>query len=404
MNICFITNGVLPVPAVKGGAVENLIQSILDKNEEYRRLNITVLSIFADGVEITARTYKNTSFVFIEPVWIIDIIDKIIFFIADKILAKKNIFNYRYISTRLFYIYRCYKYLLKHDFDKIILENHHSLFFPLKNKKLWKIIGHKIYYHAHNQPYHDFLCKKQIMGCENYITVSEYIRNTYLERYPVITSKFYIFKNGVNTKLFGHVMSEEERIGERKKYNIDENDMVILFTGRISEEKGILELADAFLQINNTSLKLLIVGSSFFDTGIGSPVNNHLRNLLKPCINRVVFTGYITYEEVWKFYHLADFGCFPSIWNDPAPLTNIEAMAAGLPFITTNSGGIPEYAKPECAYILERDANLTANIKQAIETLAGDSALRKAMGEKGREISSEYTLDKYYWNFIDIIS
>jgi glycosyltransferase involved in cell wall biosynthesis len=404
MNICFITNGILPVPAVKGGAVENLIQAILDKNEEYQRLNITVLSIFADGAKAAGKLYRNTSFVFVKPSLIIDIIDKIIFFCAGKILVKKNLFKYRYILMRLFYIYCCYKFLTKNNFDKIILENHHSLFLLLKNRHLLKNIAHKIYYHAHNQPHRDFLCKKQIMDCGNYITVSEYIRTTYMERYPSIASKFHILKNGVNTELFGCTMNKKERAGERKKYNIDENDMVVLFAGRISEEKGILELAEAFLQINNPALKLLITGSSFFDTGIESPLNIHLRNILRPCINRVVFTGYIKYEEIWKIYQAADFGCFPSICNEAALLVNIEAMAAGLPVITTNSGGIPEYVKPECAFILERDANLITHLKQAIETLAGDSTLRKAMGEKGREISAEYNLDTYYRNFLNILS
>jgi glycosyltransferase involved in cell wall biosynthesis len=404
MKICFITNGVLPVPAVKGGAVENLVQAILDKNEEYRQFNITVLSIFSDGAASAANTYKYTSFIFFKTPRIIRAIDRIIFLLASKIMAKRNTFNYRYIFRRLFYICNCRKYLREHGFDKIILENHHSLFLLFKNKKLLKTTGHKLYYHAHNQPYRDFLCKKQIINCHNYITVSEYIRNAYLERYPGITSNFYVLKNAVNIELFGRRMTKEERSKERKKYNINENDMAVLFTGRISEEKGIVELAEAFLQINNPLLKLLIVGSSFFDTGIDSPLNNRLRDLLSPRINSVIFTGYVKYEEIWKLYHLADIGCFPSLANEAALLAGIEAMAAALPFITTNSGGIPEYVKPECAFILERDANLTANIKQAIETLASDSALRKKMGEKGREISAEYNLDTYYWNFLNILS
>jgi glycosyltransferase involved in cell wall biosynthesis len=404
MKICFITGGVLPVPAVKGGAIENLVQAILDKNEEYRKLNVTILSIFVDGIETAVNSYKYTSFVFFKTSWFMEIIDRIVFYFADKVLAKRNTFSYRYILGRLFYIYHCYRYLRGHNFDAIILENNHSLFLPLKTKKLRKILGEKIYYHAHNRPYQDFFCRKQIMGCGNYIVVSEYIRNAYLERYPGMASKIYVLKNAVNTKLFGCLMTEEERIREREKYNINENDMVILFTGRISEEKGILELAEAFLEIDNPSLKLLIAGSSFFDTGIENPLIRQLKNLLKPCISRVVFTGYMKYEEIWKLYHLADIGCFPSVWNEPALLTGIEAMAAGLPFITTNSGGIPEYAKPECAFILERNADLATNIKQAIETLAHDSTLRKTMGERGREICVKYDLDTYYWNFLSILS
>jgi glycosyltransferase involved in cell wall biosynthesis len=404
MNICFVTNGVLPVPAVKGGAVQNLVQVILDKNEAYQKLNITVLSIFDDGIESVAEQYANVSFVFVNPPLIVEIIDKVIFFLVDKCMNKKNIFSYRYIFRRLFFIHRCYIYLRKHDFDRIIFENNHSLFLLLKSNKLRKSISHNIYYHAHNQPYNDFLCKSQIISCGNYIVVSEYIRNAYLERYPAITSRFYVLKNAVNLELFARNMSSEERIAERRKYNLNESDTAVLFTGRISEEKGILELAKAFLQIDNPSLKLIVVGSNFFDTGVESLLNKRLRYLLQPCIDRVIFTGYIKYEEIWKLYHLADIGCFPSICNESALLTGIEAMAAGLPFITTNSGGIPEYARPECAFILERNADLIENIKKAIETLVREPALGKSMGEKGREISAEYNLDAYYWNFLSILS
>jgi glycosyltransferase involved in cell wall biosynthesis len=403
MNMCFITNGVLPVPAVKGGAVENLVQAILDKNEEYRRFAITVLSIFDNRSETAAKTYRKTTFVFVKPLWLVDIVDKAVFFAAGKFRAK-NAFNYRYIARRLFYIYRCHNYLRKHNFDKIIFENHHSLFLILKDKKLQEVLEHKIYYHAHNQPYNDFLCGKQIVGCPNYITVSEYIRNAYRERYPGIASRFCVLKNAVNTKLFGHVMGREERMAEREKYGIGENDAALLFTGRISEEKGILQLAEAFLQINTPSLKLLVAGSSFFDTGIESPLTSRLKIMLGPCMNRVIFTGYVKYEEIWKIYQVADIGCFPSTWNEPACLAAVEAMAAGLPFITTNSGGIPEYATPECAVILERDDRLAENLRDAIMRLAADPDLRQKMSAAGKKAGAVYNLDAYYRNFIDIVS
>jgi hypothetical protein len=130
------------------------------------------------------------------------------------------VFNYRYIARRSVYIYRCHAYLRKHGFDKIILENHHSLFLISKDKKLRIALEHKTYYHAHNQPYNDFLCRgKQVMNCKNYITISEYIRNTYLERYQSIVTKFHVLKNTVNTKLFGQIMARKERRAEREKYN-----------------------------------------------------------------------------------------------------------------------------------------------------------------------------------------
>ncbi|MDR0682608.1 MAG: glycosyltransferase family 4 protein [Dysgonamonadaceae bacterium] len=404
MNICIITNGVLPVPAVNGGAVENLVQAILDRNEERKRLTITVLSVFTKTAVLSAKEYQYTRFVFVKTPGFVRFLDRTLFWVANRVLKKQNAFNFRYIFRRFYFIYRCYQCLVKTDFDKVILENHHSLFLLLKSKKLYGKIEHKLYYHAHNQPYHDVLCRTEIINCRNYIVVSKYIKQKYLERYANTRAHYFILKNAVNTSLFGREMSREAYIMERNKYHLTQNDIVVLFTGRITEEKGILKLAEAFLHIDNPLVKLIIAGSSFFDTDIKTPFQTQLYKILTPCINRVIFTGYLKYSEIWKLYTIADIGCFPSLANEAAPLTGIEAMAAGLPFITTNSGGIPEYAKPDCAFILERDADLSANIKQAIETLARDSNLRKAMGEKGREISAEYNLDNYYRNFVDIVS
>ena len=404
MNICIITNGVLPVPAVNGGAVENLIQSILDQNEGHQRITITVLSVFTEAAALAARQYRRTNFVFVKTPVIIRLLDKVLFFVVNRGFKKRNAFNFRYIFRRFHFIYRCFRYLLKNDFDKVILENHHSLFLPLKNGKLRRKIGGKLYYHAHNQPYHDILCEAEILHCQNYIVVSEYIKQKYLERYNNTNANYFILKNAIDTSLFSKEMSQKEYIVERDKYHFTQDDIVVLFAGRLNEEKGVLQLAEAFLHIDNPSIKLLVAGSSFFDTDIKTPLQNRLETILRPCGDSVVFTGYVKYNEIWKLYKIADIGCFPSVWNEPALLTGIEAMAAGLPFITTNSGGIPEYAAPECAVILERDERLVENLRVSILRLAADPGLRRRMGAAGKKAGAVYNLDAYYHNFLDILS
>jgi glycosyltransferase involved in cell wall biosynthesis len=404
MNTCILTNGILPVPAVNGGAVENLVQSILDRNEEHGLMTITVVSVFTGSAAEAAGKYRRSRFVFVKTPALSRLLDKMFFFIANYALKKHNAFNFRYIFRRLHFIYRCYQYLLKNDFDKIILENHHSLFLIMKSGKLHRKIQHKLYYHAHNQPYHDVGCMNEIRNCKHYITVSEYIRQTYTERYKDIPSNFFVLKNAVDTGLFGREFSSEMFMAERNRYGLAADDIVVLFTGRISEEKGIVELTKAFLHIDNPAIKLMIVGSSFFDTDIKTPLQQQLECLLRPCMERVIFTGYVNYAEIWKLYKIADIGCFPSLVTEAAPLTGIEAMATGLPFITTNSGGIPEYAAPDCAVILERDARLTENLRNTILRMAADPSLRQKMSVVGKEHGAVYNLGAYYQNFIDIIS
>ena len=117
---------------------------------------------------------------------------------------------------------------------------------------------------------------------------------------------------------------------------------------------------------------------------------------------KVIFTGFVNYDEIYRMYAIADIAVLPSIWDDPAPLTIIEALVSGLPIITTKSGGIPEYATDGSAIILERDNNLVNNIVISVEILIIDKEEMEKMSSTGKKVSSSLTLQSYYSNFIKI--
>ena len=86
MKLAIVTSGFLPVPATQGGAVENLVENFVNKNEEYKKLNITVFSIKdKKAIEVASR-YKNSEYIFIEPNLIVKTLDKFTYFIAKNIL------------------------------------------------------------------------------------------------------------------------------------------------------------------------------------------------------------------------------------------------------------------------------------------------------------------------------
>ena len=80
---------------------------------------------------------------------------------------------------------------------------------------------------------------------------------------------------------------------------------------------------------------------------------------------------------------LADIAVLPSMWNEPFGLTIVEAMAVGLPLITTRSGGIPEICEG-VATIVERN-NVVNNLANAILDLYQDSKKRKLMAAASLE-------------------
>ena len=82
----------------------------------------------------------------------------------------------------------------------------------------------------------------------------------------------------------------------------------------------------------------------------------------------------------------------------------IEAMAAGLPVITTNSGGIPEYVGNDSAIIIDKNAeNFTDNLKEKIIELANDSEARKTIGKRALERSQKYDSSGYAKKLADIL-
>ncbi|CDE83500.1 putative uncharacterized protein [Clostridium sp. CAG:273] len=235
------------------------------------------------------------------------------------------------------------------------------------------------------------------------ICVSNFIKSSLEKKLEIDKDKCVVLRNGIDTKKFSITIDEIEKQKIKKKYNINDDDKILLFTGRLVKEKGIKELLEALSKVQIKNLKLLVVGSSLNNINVKTKYEIEIEELVKKINKNVIFTGFVEYKEIYKLYAIADIAVLPSIWDDPAPLTIIESMAAGLPIITTNSGGIPEYAKNGCAVILKRDENMIYNLKNAIIDLLNHKEKRKKMSEISKENTETLTLNNYYFNFLKII-
>ena len=110
---------------------------------------------------------------------------------------------------------------------------------------------------------------------------------------------------------------------------------------------------------------------------------------------RIIFTGFVNYEDMPAIYAMSDICVLPSIWDDPAPLAVIESLVSGKPLITTRSGGIPEYADEQSAIILERGDQLVDQLADAMTKIARDSDERDAMGAHKTALRSEFNKETY---------
>lgn len=412
-RVAVVTSGYLPVPNVLGGAVEALDMMMVRENEKTPNFEFTVFSSWAPGVDEVVRdgAFQHTDFRFIKTPLLVKAADRCIYWAAKYILRKKKLMSYRYIAQRLWYIRKVAKALSKDDasgkapFDKVMIENHATLFMTMQKYGNAERYADKVYYHLHNEVTNDFGCKHEIAQVKKVLGVSNYIVGT-LDKFlrehgegGLNPEQKAVWRNGVDTSRFGSDEAKRKAKSFRTKYGIGDDDIVFLFSGRLTPEKGAEELLEAFTQVaaQVPNAKLVIAGAFFFNSNIKSPFEQKLHDLAsQPQVEgKIVFTGFVDYNDMPALYEMADICVLPSIWDDPAPLAVIESLVSGKPLITTRSGGIPEYANDDCAIILERDSKLVEHLAQAMVELANDSQKRIRMVQSSENLRAQLGSHRY---------
>ena len=390
----------LPVPAVHGGAVSTLIEYLVKENEVERKMQLTVLSIYDTEAEQKAKTYTQTQFNFICPPKIVDWCDHMV----DRVLSvgKKKKTEHQYFRKQysLNYISR---YMVEHDFDKVVFQNSGYLLNVLNNRVIAEKYKGKLYYHLHNDIPNN-ISVKAVMQCK-LLLISEYLKKHINEVCGQdMSGQCAIVKNGFDCDRFAQKLPENEKLELKRKVGIKPDKKVIMFAGRIAPTKGILELTEAFKRLNRDDTVLMVVGAHNFGTGQTSEFQKRMEKQFSELGKRVCFTGYVPYDEIWKYYKLADIAVLPSIWEEPAGLTMIEACAAGIPLITTESGGIPEYLGSDLVFFVNRKGDVVRQLQCEILQLLENKqdALKKA-NKASKYVVSHYSEKTFYNDFMNAI-
>lgn len=404
-KIAFVTPGWSPVPATKGGAVENLIEFLLNENEKKHEFYFTIFSIYEKKAQILSRKYKYSDFTFIKYPKSISRLDLFVYWIAKNILRKKNLISYRNIILRMYVLLQYSRKIEPNQFDKIIFVTNSTLFLLLKWSRRMKESSNKVIYYLHNEVRSVFGCEKEISDIAGVISISEFVEKAFLKDYSCLRKKNNnILMNCVDTHAFTIIDTAKIQY-YKDKFVIKNTDYVVIFTGRIVREKGVWEVVKAIKKIGNKiPLKLLIVGGGFYSSNIVDPYMKTIQKEIDDIKDRVIITGYINYDDIPSIYRLGNIAILPSMWDEPAGLTMVEAVISGLPLITTKSGGIPEYIPKECAFLLERDGDIISNIANTIEYLYVHPEEAKKMSERGRKLVDVYNLTNYFACFTEAIN
>ncbi|WP_455820523.1 glycosyltransferase family 4 protein [Pseudomonas cerasi] len=183
--------------------------------------------------------------------------------------------------------------------------------------------------------YHRYVMKAeqemyQAQELKAVICNAQMVKNEIIERFSIASDKIHVIYNAVNTDQFIPI-DEAERRELRTKFALPINATILTYVGSGFERKG---LAAAIKAIAGTDRYLVVVGKD--------KAEKQYRDLANElgCSQRVIFTGMQPDTRQW--YQMADGLLLPTLY-DPFPNVILEAMACGLPVITSTTCGGSEF-------------------------------------------------------------
>jgi len=169
-----------------------------------------------------------------------------------------------------------------------------------------------------------FMRKFKIYHMVNcFVAPSEFIRNQ-LIKFGIEENKIIIRRNSLN-------IINDDYLKVKK-----DQDKYFIFVGRLSKEKGILELIKVFSSLKNIKLKIL------GDGPLKSVIEN---NIKRYNLNNIELNGYISGKNKYGLIYNSIAAIIPSTCYENCPIVLLESLKLGVPVIGNNLGAIPEFIK-----------------------------------------------------------
>lgn len=388
MKVAIVSPGGLPLPAVRGGAVEVLSDYLIDgfiNNDN----EVDCYTIHDEQLNNIKK--NNLNIIQIKVNFFLNFLYRIYNHVWRKLKKEIKFSPYTIIVPKL---------INKKDYDLIIVENNVILY---KNiiKNYNKNNHFKSCLHLHNT-----INEKQAdevisslkfanLHCDYVFVVSEFLKKHY-SKY-IDSNKLFLLYNCIDFNIF-----------DSKHYKKSNNkDFTFMYFGRITEEKGILELIFSFKELcrDYSNIKLMVVGSGWFDSSKLSNFEEQIRNEIISIKDKVEFTGFVDHDRIPEYLNIADCVVIPSKCDEAFGVVAIEAMAMKKTIISSNSGGLVEPLNNECSVIIDRN-NLKELLYINMKNILVDKDLSNQMANNAynrvHEIK-EFNKDYYYDSFIKYI-
>jgi glycosyltransferase involved in cell wall biosynthesis len=287
------------------------------------------------------------------------------------------------------------------DYEPEIVHAFHTAFLPPVARIAKIMYGIRYVITTHGSDLHYLNRDRRLIGlirdalnvCAVVTANSAFTRKWFLEMFGrQYEPKLRTIAGGVYIKEYAHNHKLCELID--KKYHL-EGKKVVLFTGRLTPQKGVDYLIRAARHIKG---EVLILGDG--------PERANLEKLIGTLkLTNCHILGYMKPDEQLNFkafYSRADVYVAPSTWKEPLGLVIIEAMAAKTPVVSTRAGGVTSLIKDGYNGYLVRMRS-SNEIATRVNELLVNEELCKKMGERSYEIvQKRYTWGKIAEQFLQI--
>jgi glycosyltransferase involved in cell wall biosynthesis len=387
LRVALISSGLIPIPPVRGGAVEEYVYQL---SRHLRRFGV-------DAVVIDAN-YDDNKLVYEElnGAQIVRIPTTKPFIGFKERIIKEFLFG-RAAS----------RYISREGFDIIHANTAWAGSALALHKSIGKLRCRGFVYTCHNPLWPEnkvHMGEKIVRLVEGYtmkvvdtiIALNKTMHRALTEKAKIDPRKMIIVPNGVDTEFFRPGL-KDERILDR--YGLEEQSY-ILFVGRISPEKGVHILLRAFKQIVNDvpkNFKLVIVGpltSTFNSTQISNYAKAMMNYAKEKLGERVVFTGAIDRNSLRILYSNAYCFVLPSL-AEAFPMVLLEAMASGTSPIGSTAGGIPDIIIDGVNGLLFRKGDWR-DLANKLSILIQDRGFRDKLSHNARK----YVEENFSWSTV----
>jgi glycosyltransferase involved in cell wall biosynthesis len=394
LKVMFIAPSDLPIPAVLGGGMEQLLQNIIEVNEREQKLLIQIITPFNKKAIALQKEFVYSNFINV----------KYSFYFKIYNLIFRNTYKWLKLDFFHYYLLKINRYISSLKPNVVIIWGNDEQILSIS-----KVVPkEKLYYCQATLRFQNVdkfdLCNKIFIGSNH--TINEINKASEYK----LSEKLFRVQSAIDIYYFQNNFSELDKINTRKLLGFNNDYPIISYLGRIVESKGALALLNSALILKERGFKfnLLLLGNLGSGFGknkhiIGDHENNKLQEKINKLKNSCVHTGFVKTELLPLYMSIADIGVVPSIVEDVSPLAYFQWQSMGISTVVSDAGGIPEFFSEDYSLMFKRGENMEEELANHLEDLINNPEVRIKMGQNALRMRPTLSKERYYKDIVNIV-